>query len=137
MFSRALRITECRFRDQVTEGLWHRGYRELRLSHIETLKSLQGGRAVTAATLAREQGVTKQAVSQTLGELVAWGYVARSEDIWDKRSDLLVLSRKGEHLLGEIEEVLEGIEREHRAMLGDEGYEQLMVALEVLARGES
>lgn len=137
LLGRRLRMAERRFRERLNEGLKSRGYAEVRVPHVEVIAGLAGGRAVTAAVLAREAAVSKQAMGELIGELAGWGYVQRSQDAWDKRSGLITLSRKGEHLLAEVAEILDGVEGEYRSILGDEGYEQLGVALEVITRGEA
>lgn len=52
----------------------------------------EGGRA---SMLARELGVTKQAVGQTLSELLAAGYVVKEKDPSDGRAQLIRLTLEG------------------------------------------
>lgn len=137
LMGRLLRSAERRFRDRLGDGLKSRGYREVRVPHVEVIASLAGGRAASTAVLAREAGISKQAMSEVIGELTVWGYIQRSRDAWDKRAGLISMSRKGDHLLSEALEVLKEIEDEYRQILGEEGYEQLRLALEVMSRGEA
>jgi DNA-binding MarR family transcriptional regulator len=53
----------------------------------------EGGRA---SELARELGVTKQAVGQTLSELLADGYVVKEKDPSDGRAQLIRLTPRGQ-----------------------------------------
>lgn len=80
--------------DSIHSGVVARGYDDIRPTHGFAFVLLSHGGA-TVSELAGHLGVTKQAASQLVDELVGKGYVERRAHPDDARARLVVLSRKG------------------------------------------
>lgn len=81
--------------DGVQAGGAARGFDDIRPAHGFVFVRISGGGA-TATELAEYLGVTKQAASQIVAELVAKGYVQRRPHPTDARARLVVLTERGE-----------------------------------------
>lgn len=80
--------------DAVDAGVRARGFADVRPAHGFAFVRLAGDGA-TVGELAEHLGVTKQAASQMVAELVTRGYVARRPHPADARARLIVLTPKG------------------------------------------
>jgi DNA-binding MarR family transcriptional regulator len=80
--------------DGIDAGVRARGFADLRPAHGFAFARLAGDGA-TVGQLAEHLGVTKQAASQMVEDLVAKGYVERRAHPDDARARLIVLSAKG------------------------------------------
>ena len=80
--------------DGIQEGLGRRGFADVRPAHGFAFVFVSQGHA-TIASLASHLGVTKQAAAQLVGQLVAMGYIDRTANPHDRRSQLLTLSSRG------------------------------------------
>lgn len=78
----------------VIATLEHAGYPGLRTRHGYVVQRLLSGDH-TATDIARSLGVTQQAASKTVAELVQLGYVRRDVDAHDGRRRALALSDRG------------------------------------------
>jgi DNA-binding MarR family transcriptional regulator len=90
------------------------GHHGVRRSHIELLSTLRT-RDVRMSDIARELGVTRQAVSATVQELEGLCYVERRPDSTDRRAVLIAPSVEGSELLDKVE----GASREFEALVLD------------------
>src|SRR5690348_12671737 len=79
----------------VLDELHARGFAELRPRHGYVVQRLLVA-PQTATELAAALGVTQQAVSKLAGELLAAGYVQRTDDERDARRRPLALTERGE-----------------------------------------
>ncbi len=77
------------------------GHHSVRRSHIELLSMLRA-RGVRMSDIARELGVTRQAVSATVRELEGLCYVERRPDSTDGRAVLIAPSVEGSELLDKV-----------------------------------
>ena len=77
------------------------GHHSVRRSHIELLSTLERG-GVRMSDIARELGVTRQAVSATVRELEGLCYVERRPDSTDRRAVLIAPSVEGSELLDKV-----------------------------------
>ncbi len=80
--------------DTIQAGVTARGYDDLRPTHGFAFTLLSHGGS-TVSALATHLGVTKQAASQLVDEMVGKGYVERRQHPDDARARLIVLSEKG------------------------------------------
>lgn len=76
-------------------------------------------------TLARQAGMTPQAMGELVDELVAAGYVERRPDPSDGRAKLIVPTRRGLEAIDAGRVTIEGIEDQVTAVLGEEGHREL------------
>jgi DNA-binding MarR family transcriptional regulator len=90
----SLLATSSALVDGIHAGVVARGFDDIRPTHGFAFVLLSHGGA-TVSELAGHLGVTKQAASQLVDELVSKGYVQRQAHPEDARARLVVLSRKG------------------------------------------
>ena len=90
----SLLATSAALVDGVHAGVVARGFDDVRPTHGFAFVLLSHGGA-TVSELAGHLGVTKQAASQLVDELVDKGYVERRAHPNDARARLVVLSEKG------------------------------------------
>ena len=80
--------------DGVQAGLAARGFPDVRPAHGFAFARIGAGDA-TNADVAAHLGITKQAASQLVEQLVERGYVVRTPDAKDRRARRLVLTDRG------------------------------------------
>ncbi len=90
----SLLATAASLVDNIHAGVTARGFDDLRPTHGFAFTLLSHG-GTTVRELATHLGVTKQAASQLVDELVSKGYVERTQHPDDARARLIVLSDKG------------------------------------------
>lgn len=91
-----------------------------------------GTDGTTPADLARCIWVSKQAMSKTLKEMEAKGYISVEPNLKDRRATILRLGDRGLQLLQASSVISTHINEEIRNMIGDEAMEQLIQTLQVL-----
>ena len=80
--------------DGIQHGLAERGFADVRPAHGFVFVRISAGDA-TVVEVAHHLGVSKQAASQLVEQLVQRGYVSRQADPSDRRSRLLRLTELG------------------------------------------
>jgi DNA-binding MarR family transcriptional regulator len=105
-----------------------RGYDRIRPIHDFALHSILAG-ADTASALARELGVTKQAVAKTVAFLEAEGYVSGETDERDTRRRRFTLTDEGYDLVRTGQQVFDELRDRWAQRIGVTELEQLEVAL--------
>ncbi len=80
--------------DGIQDGLARRGFSDVRPAHGFAFVRIADGDATTA-DVAHHLGVTKQAASQLVEQLVDRGYVLRTPDTSDRRARRLLLTDRG------------------------------------------
>lgn len=117
--------------DAIQEGLAARGFDDVRPAHGFAFVRLSSGDATTS-DLAEHLGVTKQAASQLVEQLVTTGYVRRAPDPRDARARLLLLTARGRACTEAAEQVTaEAVDR-WRDQLSDRQFAALQKALATL-----
>lgn len=86
----------------------------------------------TPSDLARCIWVSKQAMSKTLKEMEAKGYISIEPNLKDRRATILRLGDRGVHLLELSSTISEQIKEEIWNLIGEESMEQLTQTLQVL-----
>lgn len=91
--------------DDIHSGVVARGFTDLRPTHgfVFSRLSAAGG---TVTEIAEHLGVTRQAASQIVDELVAKGYVERRPHPADARARLVVLTDRGRRCTRAAEEAI-------------------------------
>ncbi|WP_338694920.1 MarR family winged helix-turn-helix transcriptional regulator [Streptomyces sp. Q6] len=92
--SAALLAAAGELTQRIHEGVLARGFEGVRPAHGFAFSRISFGGA-TATDLAAHLGVTKQAASQLVDELVRKGYVERQPHPSDARARLVVLTERG------------------------------------------
>ncbi|GDY66812.1 MarR family transcriptional regulator [Streptomyces avermitilis] len=93
-FSAALLAAAGELTQRIHDGVVARGFEGLRPAHGFAFSRLAPGGA-TVTDLAAHLGVTKQAASQLVDEMVRKGYVERRPHPGDARARLVVLTERG------------------------------------------
>lgn len=104
---------------------------DLRPTHNAVLRFLdvEGTRA---STLAQRAGLTRQALTQIVDDLEGLGYVTRRSDREDRRAKLVVYTERGRAAFAASRQIIEGLERDYAARVGEEDYEALRRSLREL-----
>ena len=105
-------------RHEIVRSTVARGHTGVRAAHHGVLAAVAGGGA-TASGIARLQRVSRQAISTTVAELEALGYVERGPDDHDRRGVVFTLTGHGVDLGHDLLSAVEGLESRYRSILGD------------------
>ncbi|MGC9537846.1 MarR family winged helix-turn-helix transcriptional regulator [Streptomyces sp. UG1] len=103
---------------RINDGVVARGFEGLRPAHGFAFTRL-APEGATVTDLAAHLGVTKQAASQLVDELVRKGYVERRPHPQDARARLLVLTERGWACARAAEEAAADVVREWSALVGE------------------
>jgi DNA-binding MarR family transcriptional regulator len=110
--------------DGIQAGMVARGYRDVRPAHGFAFARIAAGDA-TALDVADHLGVTKQAASKLVEQLVQRGYVTRTEDPSDARRRPLVLTARGRACTRAAEAAADDVMRGWTESLGKRGIADL------------
>jgi DNA-binding MarR family transcriptional regulator len=80
--------------DEVRGELERAGHAGLTVANERAMQAIDNG-AVSAASVARATGVTRQAAAKTISSLESLGYVVRAPDAEDARQKSLVITASG------------------------------------------
>lgn len=120
----AVRIFEAR----IVAHLRAMGHDDLTLAHINLTRNLdEGGTRLT--DLARRAAMTKQSMSELVGQVERAGLIERRPDPSDGRARLICFTEKGLRWLAAFQQGLELAEGEMRAELGDARVSLMLDAL--------
>lgn len=125
LFARTFRVMTDRFHDRLAD----RDLEPLRPAHGFVFRYLAAQPSATAVDLAAHLGVSKQAATKTVAELVEWGYVHRAPHPTDRRAHALALTGKGRAYLRMADELWAELEEEFGAVVGAERLAVLREAL--------
>ncbi len=114
--------------DGIQRGLAERGFSDVRPAHGFAFVRISAGDAAMV-DVASYLGVTKQAASQLVEQLVQRGYVTREADPADARSRLLRLTDRGWACTRAAEQAAADTIEMWRQQLGDAAIEALRSAL--------
>lgn len=119
----------CRAADEATIQQWQRhGLADLRPRHLRLLNLIRD-RVCTSTEVAQLLGVTQQATSRSIVELVSAGLVDQRSSAPDRRVRRLVLTDKGKEAMAMAHEVRTELAREIVGVDGIESAQQLSEAL--------
>jgi DNA-binding MarR family transcriptional regulator len=130
---RLLRDAFAAFERDLLRGLHAADAASLRTTHQAVLRFLDADTGTRASTLADRSGLTRQALTQIVDDLERLGYVVRRPDPEDRRAKLIVYTDKGRAAFDAARGIIDDIERDWRARLGDAAYDSLRASLRVLA----
>lgn len=130
-FCRHLNDIARTFEQRLMAVMARRGYPDLRMTWVQVIPFLgpQGERIVD---LAREQGISKQAMGQLVSEIEAQGYLLRSSDTRDQRTRRVMLSAKGLEMVTEAARAAALVERDFENLVGPETLQALRGQLKTL-----
>ncbi|MBX2797618.1 MAG: MarR family transcriptional regulator [Myxococcales bacterium] len=128
LLQRAIRA----FEEDLAHRLRQVGVEQITASRFQLLRHLDAD-GMTITELARNAGISKQAVSQALGPLVRDGMVQVTPKPNDGRSRLVRWTALGSRLQRTALEAVGSIEADYEQLLGQEDYATLRDALTTLA----
>lgn len=105
--------------DRLVRDLCDHGY-DIRLGHVAVLSNLDYKTETRLVMLAERAGVTKQAVTPVVTDLVNKGYVQVRVDPADRRAKLVSLTREGKRLIDDAQPLIIKIEDDLSDVLGSE-----------------
>ena len=116
------------FDEALQAGLRRHGWTDITRSQSLILSNLAFG-VRRASVLARNLGVTRQAISQMLGEMERKGLISIGADPSDGRAQIVSFSHESRKLREDAMHVLNEIERELTAKLGQRKFKALSSVL--------
>ncbi len=115
--------------ERISERLVDAGFDPVRASHGYVVQGLLAGDS-TVTQLAARLGVSAQAVSKTVAELEAAGYLARTRDPDDRRARRLVLTPRGDELVDASRRARVAVARDLERWLGTRDTAELVRLLQ-------
>ncbi len=124
---------------QISTGLMREvraaGYKDLRLHHFMNVFRFMSGQGDRPAELARQAGVTPQAMSAVLGELEGLGYIRREPDPIDRRSQVVQWADRGLQAGQIAEGYFAKLEAEWASIVGTERLELSRDVMRLVTHG--
>jgi DNA-binding MarR family transcriptional regulator len=120
------------FETEVLERLHRSGYPDVRLPHVALLAWMDD-EGTRQATLIERTGLTAQAVSQLIEDLVSRGYLARQPAREDRRAKLIVWTERGRDARDVARRLVGDIERGLAERLGARRYDTMRRGLAEVA----
>ena len=106
----------------------------LRPRHLPVLRALDPARGARAAEIARDAGLTRQAIAQVLAELQQLGIVVQAPDPTDARAKIVRYTAFGTRGYRQAMAVFSEIEHGHAERLGARRIAQLKADLKQLSQ---
>jgi len=129
---RASRVVHLRILDELNQA----GYAELKATHTTLLTNLPiEGDSISA--VARNAGVTKQAMGRIADELIALGYLELHHDPRDRRSYRLAFTQPGLELMESSFRIMNSIEQQLASGVGLDHYETMRMCLASIGQSNS
>src|SRR5579872_5382147 len=119
-----LRVPAQAIHRRIIKELNAAGFGELRVPHMAVLQ-FPGPDGVRPGVLAERAGMSKQAMNQLLRSLESLGYIVRSDAPDEGRARIVRFTNRGRAAFSKIYDILGDLEREWRAELGPERFDQL------------
>ncbi|HTL08016.1 MAG TPA: hypothetical protein VL307_07160 [Chitinophagaceae bacterium] len=107
------------------------GYPDIRTTHVSILLRIQS-KEMNHNLLSKELGLSRQGLSKMKHELIENGYLTTAPNESNKKSALLVLTKKGSHFLEDFKKANIDLERAFIKMLGKEEFNHFKSCLLVL-----
>jgi DNA-binding MarR family transcriptional regulator len=123
-----LRVPAHAIHRRLIQRLNASGFEDLRLPHIVVFQ-FPGADGVRPHALAERAGVSKQALNQLLRSLESCGYVVRSSGAEGGNSRVIRYTERGHAAYTRIVELLQEIEGEWIAELGEQRFSELKTLL--------
>ncbi|WP_406067686.1 MarR family winged helix-turn-helix transcriptional regulator [Micromonospora sp. NBC_01638] len=127
-------------RDIALEGLHQQladeGFEGIRFAHGSIFRYIDAEGA-RLTTLAERSGLTKQAISELVGELEDRGYLERVTDKADRRAKIIRLTNQGRAAQGAAARILADVEQQWSRLLGRDQVAMLRRTLELVIANET
>ncbi len=105
------------------------GFEGIRFAHGSVFRYIDA-EGTRLTTLAERSGLTKQAISELVGELEDHGYLERITDKADRRAKIIRLTDQGRTAQGAAARILADVEQQWSRLLGRDQVTMLRRALE-------
>lgn len=116
------------FRNDVTESIRNKGYKNLRMGHASLLYNI-GLDGINVNQLAKRAFMTKQAMSKLVKELMHEGYIESQQHETDKRSFNVFITDKGANLMFEMDKCVQDIQQRYIEILGERNFKIMIDSL--------
>lgn len=123
------------FEKQLYDSLGDKGFDDISSMHFNIIRHLDPT-GLTVSELAKDAGITKQAVGKIAGDLADKGYLAIEQSAEDRRVKYVNYTPKGEALLEQLIKQNIKIEKKYQKILGAENYQQMREDLQRLLDNE-
>lgn len=125
---------------RIHRGLVARGFADLHPAHLAVFQNIEAEGSRTTQLAARAQ-MTKQSMGYLVDYLEDHGYVRRERDPLDGRAKLVRMTERGWAVMDAAFAIVDELETEWAAELGDERFQQLRETLgalyEIVERAEA
>lgn len=125
---RILLKLERQFTQNVLSKLAEQGITEITLRHFVVIPFVTD-EGIRSVEIAKQAGVTKQAVGKLVEELEGFGYLEVKPDPKDGRASLIFLSERGHHFLHTAIESTQVLEQQWQQLIGIERFNSMKKAL--------
>lgn len=102
---------------KVLAGLEARGHQGITATHLAFLGTLECG-PTSAAVVARDMGISRQAVHRQASELVTMGLLDQRPDPERRNANIITFTPAGERLMADARQVLLELDRQFEARIG-------------------
>jgi len=128
---RMLLKLERKFTRQVLAKLAQDGLDDITLRHFVVIPFIDE-KGIRAVEIARQVGISKQAVSKLVDELLQKGYVSLKADPNDGRASLVYMSAKGNEFLSRAIEHTKHVEASWQEAVGKKEFKVMKQAMSTL-----
>ena len=128
---RMLLKLERHFTRQVLQKLAADGIEDITLRHFVIIPYIDH-KGIRAVDIARQVGITKQAVSKLVDELVQKGYLELTPDPTDGRASLVLMSEKGNEFLKLTIKYTQQVESQWSNQVGEKDFKTMKSAMTTL-----
>ena len=128
---RMLLKLERHFTRQVLQKLAADGIEDITLRHFVIIPYIDH-KGIRAVDIARQVGITKQAVSKLVDELVQKGYLELKPDPTDGRASLVLMSEKGNEFLKLTIKYTQQVESQWSSQVGEKDFKTMKSAMTTL-----
>lgn len=116
---------------QIEAEVHYRGHKWFKSSYLPVFLLLYK-EGSTTVSIAEVCGVTKQASSKILQEMMALGLLKSHINKEDRRSSIILLSAKGKRMATEVRKCLHKLSENYKSLMGKSKYDSMLELLEVL-----
>lgn len=116
------------WQDVLVRGLQEKGFRRFRSSHMNLLRHIDLG-GTRISEIAQRSRMSKQAVGQLLVACEAQKLVKTIVDPSDRRAKIVAFSKLGRDVIDAEVEIMERMDEELKALLGEQGLAALRESL--------
>lgn len=116
---------------RIHRGLLARGFDDIQPAHLAVFQNIEAEGSRTTQLAAKAQ-ITKQSMGYLVDQLEERGYVRREQDPLDGRAKLARMTERGWQVMDAAFAIVDELEAEWAAQLGEQRYQQLREGLNAL-----